>query len=132
MQGREQSAYSLLEILIVMALTGLTLVTLIGVFLKGQMLSRNSERLTVASDLALAVIENSRQLEFTEVPDNSVFSSKNGDLSVSGFPPPPYQINGSPALEVTTKLISPTLKSVVVKAEYAPDRQVVLETYVRP
>ena len=132
MRNSDKSGYSFLEILIVMALTALTLVTLIGVFLKGQLLSKSGERITLCTDIGLALLERTRQLDFDLVPDEVTFSSASGQQPIDGFPPSPYEPDCSPAMTVETKLVSPTMKSVVVKLDYKPGHQVVLETYVRP
>ena len=132
MRERTGAGYSLLEMLLVIALTALTLLVLVQVFLKSQALSRSGERITLATDLGMAVIERTRALSFDQVPGSSTFSTKAGEASVDGFPPLPYEPGADFDMVVSSTTLSPTLKSVSVKVEFNPGRDLVLETYVRP
>lgn len=127
-----RGGFSLLEILIVITLVTIALLAMIGVFIRGNQLSRNGEQLTLATDVGMVVLEQSKQIDFALVPDSATFSSTNGDPAVDGFPPLPYEPGASPAMTVTTSVLSPTMKSIVVEVDHGKGRAVTLETYVRP
>lgn len=115
-----------------LALTALVLVGLVEVFLRGQILSRSGERITLATDHGVTVLERIRSLGFDTIPEDASFDSKAGDTAVDGFPPFPYEPDTKLTTKVTTRLVSPTMKSVVVEVEFNPGRFLTLEAYVRP
>ncbi len=115
-----------------MSVVVIALLAMVGVFIKGNQLSANGEKITVATEVGMDVLEASKDLDFALIPSAGNFSSTNGDLPVNGFPPPPYQPDGSPVMVVRTSEISDTMKSVVVSVNHVRGQFVTLETYVRP
>lgn len=127
-----RQAFSLLEILVVMTVIVIALLAMVGVFIRGNQLAKNGEQITLATEVGMIVLEQSKQVSFDLVPDAATFSSVTGDPAVAGFPPLPYEPNSAPAMTVTTSLISPTMKSIVVSVDHGRGHSITLETYVRP
>ncbi|MEW6282797.1 MAG: hypothetical protein AB1758_29570, partial [Candidatus Eremiobacterota bacterium] len=128
---------TLAEIMVAVAVTAFALLTMIGVFIGGLRLVRQSQSVTVATEGAREVLEAIKDQGYSALPTgDAVFDSRQGDAPVNGFPPAPYPDVAAPdgrkyPTRVAVQDIQPGLKSVTVQVFWDPTRPATVETYFK-
>ena len=134
-------AFSILELLLALAVLAIAILAMITVFIQGLKVSQNSSEVATATETARETLERIRWMQktvgFTAIPNGAyAFNGWNNDPPNAGFPPAPYprisQNNREFVVGVYGTQPSAFLKSVRVEVYWKPDKKVVLETSFHP
>ena len=117
-----------------LSLVAVAVLAILGVYSIGLKQSTDAEKILKATEMAKELLESTRELDFTQVPDTNVqFDGRSGAPPHSPvFPPAPYPERNGQGVLVIVDQVGPTLKSVCVKVYYREGRSVDLQTYFRP
>lgn len=124
--------YSLIELMIGMALITIALLAMIGVFFSGLRLMTQGEALTQATESGRALLETVKVYGYDTIPATSAtFDGRNNDPPLANFPPTPYPrgANDYP-MRVRVEMVRAGLKNVWVEVFYDPRKPpAVVETF---
>jgi type II secretory pathway pseudopilin PulG len=131
--ARALKAFSLVELMIGMALITLALLAMIGVFFSGLRLMTQGESLTAATETGRALLEQVKVSGYDAIPAAAAdFDARRNDAPLGGFPPAPYPRDAANQYPIRVRVnpLREDLKVVAVEVYFDPSRPpVVLETF---
>jgi prepilin-type N-terminal cleavage/methylation domain-containing protein len=124
--SRNPAGFTLLEVLLAMALVGVAILGLLGVYVSGLKAVAQQRDRTTAVDLARRTLEGIKAVPWSELPaDDADFE---GGPRAGAFPPSPYPGEGQFRVLVKVVADDPHLRTVTVRVRWGPSHEVKLAT----